>query len=330
MATTSATNHANEIRRLWGRNISGRPVTVVRRIKGRTTWSQHAYGNAVDFTGKRTTLNTMATWAARNASKWAVANIIRNGRIWSHRTRAWRKYGGTNPHTTHVHIDYLPQWTGTPPGRPVGTTGSAGRQYPLPLTLSSPYAGAWRPVIATALFTDRGLTIEPRTATVTQIAQAVVAYNRRHGLSATSFVRADTWQKLGRHTVRRPARGSVVQGGQMFLRNYGYLSSRQVDGRFGSVTRQAVTRFQSTAQIRVTGLLGPNEWAALWWGPAAWAIPADRFGRGEGWTRTPEGQPAGEIEHSWEGTLRGLAPLVDRAAHTAIWSSRAIRSHISR
>ncbi|MCH8992997.1 MAG: peptidoglycan-binding protein [Acidobacteria bacterium] len=200
----------------------------------------------------------------------------------------------------------------------------------MPLTKASPYGGGWLPVIATALSTDFGLSVEPRDATVTQVAQAVVAYNRRHGLAATSFVRADTWQKLQRHTVRRPARGPVVRGGQMFLRNYGFMASRHVIGIFGPVTRQAVTRFQSAAQIRVTGVIGPNEWAALWWGPAGWAISADRLGRGEEWTRTPEGQPTGEIEHSWEGTLRALTPLVERAAGSALWASRAIYSHISR
>ena len=125
MATTSAIAHVTEIRRLWGSSITGWPATVIRKIAGTNTWSQHAYGNGVDFKGHRLTLNVMAAWSA----------------------------------------------------------------------------------------------------------------------------------------------------------------------------------------------------------PIA---PPDRLGRGEQWVRTPEGQPRGEIEHSWEGTLRALTPMAKSAAGSAHWAARIIRSHISR
>lgn len=74
-------------------------------------WSQHSYGNALDITPPSQGLADALKMAA---SALSVANLIYNRRS-SYRGGDWQPYNGTNPHTDHVHADFWPPGTGTPP-----------------------------------------------------------------------------------------------------------------------------------------------------------------------------------------------------------------------
>lgn len=331
MATAPAIRHAAEMKRIWGTRVRTSTVTVVRPIDNEPAkgWSQHSYGNADDVFGSRTVLTAVASWGFRTAAKWSVATVIWDRRIWSYKTRRWSTYTGDNPHTDHVHFDYLPRWTGTPPGRPVGTGTVFVRDYPLPPRVNAPYSGGWRTVIAMQLWTLGRLRVWPTTATTTAIREAVVAWNRGHGLGVTPWVLNGTWDQWDNWTVRSGNTGQLTRGVQLFLAGYGFLQASQVDGVFGTTTKQAVLRMQQRASVKLTGEIGSNDWRALWFGPSAWAEGDVGVVTDPSWTRPADGQPSGRLEHSWESTLLALEPEAKRTAASVALYSRAIRARTS-
>jgi len=62
-------------------------------------------------------------------------------------------------------------------------------------------------------------------------------------------------------TIRRGARGSVVQRLQRRLNAHG--ARLAVDGIFGPATDRAVRSFQANRRLAVDGIVGPRTWAAL-------------------------------------------------------------------
>jgi hypothetical protein len=50
----------------------------------------------------------------KNYNVLDVAEVIYNRRIWT-RSEGWRTYGGSNPHTDHIHVSGFPLATGVPP-----------------------------------------------------------------------------------------------------------------------------------------------------------------------------------------------------------------------
>jgi hypothetical protein len=98
-------------------SLRGAPVPVARPIAGRTTWSQHAYGNAVDLSGTPEAMAAAAEWARVNAGQLRVRYVI-----WNHQVSSfgspWRPYHGSDPHTGHLHVDFAPGFSGDPPGHP--------------------------------------------------------------------------------------------------------------------------------------------------------------------------------------------------------------------
>lgn len=103
-------------------------VFSCRKISGSSSWSQHAYGNAVDlfprgdieshaaarraianFIVKNTTTKTLANLGR----KLAVAEVIDHSgrRIWTP-GQGWHAYGGTAG--DHVHVSGAPLRSGTP------------------------------------------------------------------------------------------------------------------------------------------------------------------------------------------------------------------------
>ena len=86
-------------------------VVAVRFIEGTTTWSQHAYGNAVDFmTGSDTELRRrIAFFLDANRGGLDIAHLLAD---------PWFPSPLGN-HYNHVHVDFYPQWGGTPPGHPI-------------------------------------------------------------------------------------------------------------------------------------------------------------------------------------------------------------------
>jgi hypothetical protein len=83
-----------------------------RHIAGTNTWSQHAWGNAIDLTsprwyGPRVSWNPMHMAYMDNVCTWLQANRLELGidRI------LWR----TTNHYDHNHTQFTPRQTGTPP-----------------------------------------------------------------------------------------------------------------------------------------------------------------------------------------------------------------------
>jgi hypothetical protein len=87
-----------------------------RRIAGSSSWSQHAWGNAIDFTGSTSKMNAMTSWLAQKASsgQLPISQIIHNRQVWTP-MYGWMYYSGIDPHYTHVHVSGLPYLYGTPP-----------------------------------------------------------------------------------------------------------------------------------------------------------------------------------------------------------------------
>lgn len=111
------------------RSIASGGVFSCRKISGSNTWSQHAWGNAVDlfpkgteYAEKRALCYKIANGvvyqakhrtAANNRRKLDVAEVIdhENGRIWTP-GGGWGPYGG-NP-GLHVHVTAAPKRSGIP------------------------------------------------------------------------------------------------------------------------------------------------------------------------------------------------------------------------
>ena len=325
--TASALAHRTEVRRLWGATLSHVGTCNVRPIDNDPSkgWSQHAYCNANDFHGNPITLQMIATWSVAGARRWGVATVIWNRRIWSYHWGEWRVYTGDNPHTDHVHVDYLPRYTGNPPGFPVGQGPQVITDWPWPPVLSWVYPMPWRRSLAIALWGAGFRAGDPLDTDVLATRAAVVAFRRAQGWPTNTAVTEAVWSRLGGTTVRRGNRGQLVRAAQLFLKVNG-IDPGPIDGIFGPRTEQAVLRMQQAAHRTLSGRVAPADWRALYWGAPAWraseraegALPTD-------WAPPPAGTPSGDIEHSWAQTLYALAPNAQRAAAAATGYATAVR-----
>lgn len=102
---------------VWDRfhgKVSSFGICSCRPIDGTNEWSQHAYCNAEDIHGSPSVMQNVANFLVKDHKKYDVCNVIYNHRIWNS-PAGWHAYSGINPHTDHVHADFLPQGTGTPP-----------------------------------------------------------------------------------------------------------------------------------------------------------------------------------------------------------------------
>ena len=84
-------------------------VVAVRFIEGTTTWSQHAYGNAVDFMCSGDLHRRIAFFLDANRGGLDIAHLLADPYFPS----------PLGNHFNHVHADFLPAWGGTPPGHPI-------------------------------------------------------------------------------------------------------------------------------------------------------------------------------------------------------------------
>lgn len=84
-----------------------------RNIAGTHNLSDHALGEALDFMGGK---QNLADYAVKNAAELNVHYVIYNHRIWNvdRADEGWRPYDGEDPHTSHVHVSFLPDSI-TPP-----------------------------------------------------------------------------------------------------------------------------------------------------------------------------------------------------------------------
>jgi hypothetical protein len=74
-------------------------VTNCRPIAGSTTWSQHAWSNALDIHGATTLLDKVYAWLIAHRYELQIRVIL------------WR----VKDHYDHIHVDPWPKGIGTPP-----------------------------------------------------------------------------------------------------------------------------------------------------------------------------------------------------------------------
>ena len=85
-------------------------VVAVRFIEGTSTWSQHAYGNAVDFMVAGEEHRRIAYFLNANRGGLDIAHLLADPYFPSPLGNHWG----------HVHADFAPAWCGTPPGHVCG------------------------------------------------------------------------------------------------------------------------------------------------------------------------------------------------------------------
>lgn len=89
-----------------------------RAIAGSTSWSQHAWGNAEDFSEDGVASEEAERWLFANRTKLPISELIGRRRVWS-RARAsegWRALSsGAHQHLDHWHVSADPLSTGSPP-----------------------------------------------------------------------------------------------------------------------------------------------------------------------------------------------------------------------
>jgi peptidoglycan hydrolase-like protein with peptidoglycan-binding domain len=328
VGTAAQTRYAAAIRAAFPAQYRISTATVVRKIANSSSWSQHAYGNATDSYATAFRLSRLASWSVANARGLSVARVIYNRRVWESKGRVWRVYRGTNPHTTHVHTDFLPQWTGTPPGRPAGTTSDINRPYATPPARAAPYGRQWLRPIAFAMYGTGEMAARPEAATEVQVRAAVFSYRIRRRLGSSTTMSRQVWEQVSQTGIARRARGRRVENAQRMFKLYGVYPGIGIDGIFGPQTQSAVARFQQQAQVRVTGAVGVNDWNALWWGPEAWKLTDPGDFEIIDWERPPDRSPTGEIAHSWDGVLRWVGGRQLAAGRRANAAGRSMRNLI--
>ncbi len=97
------------VRAVFGEGFAMSTGPVVRTIRGTNTWSQHAYGNAVDIMVTGGLHYDIAHWIDANRAPLHIAHLLADPYFPS----------PLGDHYTHVHADPYPQWGGTPPGYPI-------------------------------------------------------------------------------------------------------------------------------------------------------------------------------------------------------------------
>jgi hypothetical protein len=106
-ATAGAALYAAWIRANFGNLSLG--IVAVRHIAQSSSWSQHAYGNAVDVMCSGDLHRTIAYATDANRGPLRIAHLLADPYFPS----------PLGDHYGHVHADFYPQWGGTPPGHPI-------------------------------------------------------------------------------------------------------------------------------------------------------------------------------------------------------------------
>ena len=103
----------------------------------------------------------------------------------------------------------------------------------------------------------------------TGTANAVISFQKAHGLTADGVVGNVSWTKLrslnttpALPTLLPGARGTYVSQAQQLLKDKGYYQGR-IDGDFGNGTREAIAAFQKANGLTVDGKIGAKTWQKL-------------------------------------------------------------------
>lgn len=92
-----------------------------RPIAGSASWSQHAWGNAEDFSDGGVAAEEAERWFNTNKTKLPIAELIGRGRIWT-KARASEGFralsASAHQHHDHWHVSADPLEAGAPPCAP--------------------------------------------------------------------------------------------------------------------------------------------------------------------------------------------------------------------
>lgn len=129
--------------------------------------------------------------------------------------------------------------------------------------------------------------------------QAVIAYQKDHGIPSTGVVASLTWASLGQSggssggggtptetntVLTLGTRGDQVSELQQRLKSTGYYSYSSITGYYGPITYEAVKAFQRAKGLSVDGMAGPKTLAALGMGGGSSSTPSPSPGDGGGST----------------------------------------------
>ena len=90
-----------------------------RPIAGSSSWSQHAWGNAEDFSDGGVAAAEAQRWFNENTSRLPIAEVIGRGRIWTKASQGFRALSpSANQHHDHWHVSADPLGDGSPPCAP--------------------------------------------------------------------------------------------------------------------------------------------------------------------------------------------------------------------
>lgn len=218
--------------------------------------------------------------------------VIFDRRIWNPRVYSeWRAYGGTNPHTGHMHVSVtdtlsacedVRQWPGIPVAAPVAV------DTPSPATVAVPtptypliHKGCTGPNVSEAqrLLEVQGFPTVIADGEFGCITDAETrAFQRLAKIEIDGLIGEQTWGALRGPVLPRAkmplvefgARNQAVRDLQDAL-NKIIGAGLAVDGRFGAIVRkkrvdatgEAVERFQRLCGLKPDRVVGPITWRAL-------------------------------------------------------------------
>jgi len=98
------------------RKVTGVGIFNCRKVAGSDSYSQHAWGNAADIFGPQFTRAAIVKWTL---GRWVrrhykIHLVIHQETYWEYPDFRPHHYTGV-PHSTHVHVDFLPYHEGIPP-----------------------------------------------------------------------------------------------------------------------------------------------------------------------------------------------------------------------
>jgi peptidoglycan hydrolase-like protein with peptidoglycan-binding domain len=258
-----------------------------RSVVGGSTLSLHGEGRATDFgvpPGGNAWGWTLARALVANSKELGIQCVIWDQHIWSgsYPEAGFREYGGENPHTDHLHVEYT---------RKAATTLTAKLIQLVLSGIGTPPAEGTTPTLrrgatGTAVrYLQERLAVHGIRVTVDGVfgpatETAVRGFQKLRRLTVDGIVGPKTWTALRALPYKPPTakprplrpllqRGSTHKAAvelvqqRLKTRYPAYAKHLKVDGIFGPATETAVREFQERSKIAVDGRVGPVTWARL-------------------------------------------------------------------